>query len=239
MYSGPVAATRQAFTYPLNKRRRAVLRQRSASRIPSVVRRSHVGVDHQNSGGNCQAQVTSLLVCFAANTVVPRILAATAVHSAPLRGNARCGWPFDNMRTVMSDAVIGSCSPDSIVVPRGGETNPTEVIAAFFWGFICGLSDAHGHGGMQSDRAELSQQLRIPSSNSAPGTPIFSARTKTHVLVASTIETPTSPTSARSRMPNGFPVCSRFPVKPPPGFRKSSRMGCPVSQVYHPAQTRL
>ena len=51
---------------------------------------------------------------------------ATARHSAPVSGVARCAWPFDIMRTAMSMSAGASLRPDSTVMATGGATKATN-----------------------------------------------------------------------------------------------------------------
>ena len=162
---------------------------------------------------------------------LPGMRLATARHSAPVMGTARCGWPEDIILTIRSTSAASTCRPERVRDAYGGAvmaTNgiPLPAAAASRLPAMPIATEAACRIASKWRRATASASSSAGSSR--PVLPKEAAATKTQGLPASTIETLTDPSPATSRTVVAEPSGSRRPVAAPPGCTKSRRMGAPV-----------
>ena len=167
-------------------------------------------------------------------TTVPAMRAATAMHSERVSGSARCTCPRAIMRAVRSTlpALIGS--PESSVASTGGATKPMAGLDSLPAASVTSRAipiATHAALRIAASFCITSLLASSASGSSMPLNPRSRARTNTHELAASTIDTSILPTPGTSSVSRTLPVGSSLPVVAPPGDKNSSRTGAPVPET--------
>ena len=163
--------------------------------------------------------------------MLPGTRHATARHSAPVSGTARCGWPTEIIRTRMSVSSGASRGPRACATRRA--RRPSRP-----WGRPGSRRprrrrrNSHRDGCGAADRLERVEQGRVPLQRvrqlgRGAGRDRRRARTRTGWRRRSCCAS-IRPSPATSSMSVARPLGSSRPVRAPAGSAKSSRIGAPV-----------